>query len=151
MNGMLRNPVVYDALEAYFLANPDVAVSLFRDYDDTPIFDRGWLDRYLDGLDGSYAFKLGLHADIDPRYEWFEFDPSGNIRSVPNGRVEGRALDYVTSPDFIDDVISGKADIPFDLETVIRLWGPGGAERRKAYPYEEPPGNCNAKVRRSRR
>ncbi len=152
MNGIRGNPVVYDALEAYFLANPDVAISLFRDNcEDTPVFDRDWLDGLLDTMKGSLAFEYGLRAEIDPYDEWFEFDAYDNIRSVPYDYVESVALDFVMSDDFKDMIISGKVDFPDDLERIVRLWGPGGMERDRKYPYEEPLGSPNTKGRRCRR
>lgn len=152
MNGMLRNPVVYDALDEYFLDHRDEAISLWLEHGtDDPIFDSDGFDDLLDTMDGSKAFQLGVRAEIDPYDEWFMFDVYGNVRSLSYGHVETEALDFVMSTDFKDEIVSGKADVPFDLETVIRLWGPGGTERRKAYPYEEPSGNRDAKGRRSRR
>ena len=142
---------VYDAMEQYFLANPQVAIEMMDDYDGIEFAPIGSLEDSINRMGGYEAFKMGMRADIRPGHDWVLFGGDGSIRSISQGYLEELAVNYVMDRDFADQLINGELSMPCDLEDVILLWGPGGMGRARDYLAAVPLGSPNAKGRRPRR
>ena len=143
---------VYDAVEVYCRESPDVATRLMRDDPSGPdIFSADYLEDYLSTVSRYDAFMLGRDSDYDPNCDYFTFDGYGHIKSISVADVDEMAFDYVTTTWFVDSIIDGEVDVPSDLEDIIALWGPDGAELCEDYLYVKTLGSRNARKKGCRR
>jgi len=129
---------MYHAYKEYLYENSDEAEEIAQQYwennsYDDEVFDWGYLEEYLKGIDSEEAFRAGVFAkgygdDREFNYSapYFRFNGYGNIESIEDYDYDDIIMDAAL--DAFDGVSDGDYSISDELEEVLRIFGYDGGE-----------------------